>query len=68
MFGKFSRRHFAKLAGLSALGITARPADGSTGPDIYVWRVGDPEAHPVTTDHRSELGSWSVDTIVGSTR
>ena len=46
---------------------TARPANGSTGPDIYVWRVGDPEAHPVTTDHRSELGSWSVDTIVGST-
>src|SRR5215218_5877077 len=26
MFGKFSRRHFAKLAGLSALGITAAPA------------------------------------------
>src|SRR5215216_3330177 len=26
MFGKFSRRRFAKLAGLSALGITAAPA------------------------------------------
>jgi hypothetical protein len=46
---------------------TARPADGSTGPDIYLWRVGDPQAHAVTTDHRSELGSWSRDTIVGST-
>ncbi|HEX5824381.1 MAG TPA: zf-HC2 domain-containing protein [Candidatus Limnocylindrales bacterium] len=46
---------------------TARPADGSAGPDIYAWRVGDPEAHAVTTDHRSELGSWSGDVIVGST-
>jgi hypothetical protein len=47
---------------------TARPADGTTGPDIYVWRVGgDPEAHPITTDHRSELGSWNGDVIVGST-
>ena len=27
MFGKFSRRHFAKLAGLSALGIATTPAD-----------------------------------------
>ncbi|MES1149946.1 MAG: family 1 glycosylhydrolase, partial [Bradyrhizobium guangdongense] len=27
MFGEFSRRHFAKLAGLSALGIATAPAD-----------------------------------------
>jgi beta-glucosidase len=27
MFGKFSRRHFAKLAGVSALGIAAAPTD-----------------------------------------
>jgi len=46
---------------------TARPADGSAGPDIYAWRVGDAEAHPVTTDHRSELGGWIGDVIVGST-
>jgi len=46
---------------------TARPADGSAGPDIYVWHVGDPQARAITTDHRSELGSWSQDTIVGST-
>jgi len=46
---------------------SARPSDGTAGPDIYVWRVGDAEAHPVTTDHRSELGSWSGDIIVGST-
>src|SRR5919204_1411423 len=29
MFGKFSRRHFAKLAGLSALGMAARPVDAA---------------------------------------
>src|SRR3954465_7149497 len=29
MFGEFSRRHFAKLAGLSALGIAAAPADAA---------------------------------------
>ena len=46
---------------------SARPSDGTAGPDIYVWRVGDAEAHPVTTDHRSEFGSWSGDIIVGST-
>src|SRR6202171_99800 len=35
MFGKFSRRHFANLAGLSALGMAAMPAkseDGETKP------------------------------------
>src|SRR5882762_8276768 len=29
MFGEFSRRHFAKLAGLSALGIAAAPTDAA---------------------------------------
>jgi anti-sigma factor RsiW len=46
---------------------TARPADGTIGPDIYVWKVGDPLATPVTADHRSTFGSWAGDAIVGST-
>ena len=47
---------------------TARPADGSTGPDIYVWKVGDPVAREMTTDHRSSFGSWTPDGMaVGST-
>jgi hypothetical protein len=46
---------------------TARPADDSAGPDIYLWKVGDRLATPVTTDHRSAFGSWSGDVIVGST-
>jgi cell division septation protein DedD len=46
---------------------TARPADGSQGPDIYFWRVGQPQALPVTIDHHSVFGSWAGGTIVGST-
>jgi hypothetical protein len=46
---------------------TARPLNGSAGPDIFVWKVGDPQAIPVTTDHRSVFGSWSGDVMVGST-
>ena len=32
MFGKFSRRHFAKLAGFSALGMAAQPAGAAAQP------------------------------------
>ncbi|MEO5940251.1 MAG: zf-HC2 domain-containing protein, partial [Candidatus Limnocylindrales bacterium] len=46
---------------------TARPVNGSAGPDIYAWKVGDPLANRITTDHRSVFGSWSGDTMVGST-
>jgi hypothetical protein len=46
---------------------TARPADGSGGPDIYVWKVGDALANRVTSDERSVFGSWSGDVMVGST-
>jgi putative zinc finger protein len=38
---------------------TARPADGSTGPDIYLWEVGQPAANAVTTNHASVFGSWT---------
>jgi hypothetical protein len=51
----------------SAFAFTAVPADGSHGPDIYLWTVGDEQARPITTDHRSVFGSWVGDTIVGST-
>ena len=45
---------------------TARPSDGSAGPDIYVWRVGDQEAHVVTNDHASVFASWTEDRLIGS--
>jgi hypothetical protein len=51
----------------SAFAFTARPSDGSHGPDIYLWKVGDAQAAPITTDHRSVFGSWAGSTIVGST-
>ncbi|MEJ7695267.1 MAG: hypothetical protein WKF78_01080 [Candidatus Limnocylindrales bacterium] len=45
---------------------TARPSDGSAGPDIYVWRVGDAKARPVTTDGTSVFASWDGGRVVGS--
>ena len=45
---------------------TARPADGSGGPDIYVWRVGDAQATRLTTNGLSVFASWDGDRIIGS--
>jgi anti-sigma factor RsiW len=45
---------------------SARPADGSQGPDIYVWSPGEPAAQAVTFDHRSVFAGWSGDDIIGS--
>jgi hypothetical protein len=45
---------------------TARPADGSTGPDVYVWNTSEPRAHAVTTDHRSVFAGWHSGDILVS--
>jgi len=45
---------------------TARPADGSAGPDIYAWHVGDLLAKPMTTDHASVFASWIAGSLLGS--
>jgi len=45
---------------------SARPADGSAGPDIYVWHVGDLEARPLTSDHASIFASWVGGSLLGS--
>ena len=37
----------------------ARPSDGSAGPDIYVWTTGDSTAHALTSDHATQLASWT---------
>ena len=37
----------------------ARPVDHSTGPDVFVWRVGDERAHAVTTRHSATFSGWS---------
>ena len=48
------------------LAFSAMPADGSHGPDIYVWQPGDTEARPITTDHSTFFASWSGKRIVAS--
>jgi hypothetical protein len=50
----------------STLAFSARPADGSRGPDIYTWHPGDRVAKPLTTDHASSFASWADGRIVGS--
>lgn len=42
----------------SRFAFTARPADDSAGPDVYVWRVGDKRARAVTNDHASQFSGW----------
>jgi hypothetical protein len=46
------------------LAFSATPADGSHGPDVYVWQPGDAEARPITNDHSSFFASWSGRRIV----
>jgi hypothetical protein len=48
------------------LAFSARPSDGSTGPDLYLWHVGDPTAVPVTTDHQTYFSSWLGNQVLAS--
>ena len=45
---------------------TARPADGSRGPDVYIWRVGDATARALTTDGSTVFASWDGGLVVAS--
>ena len=45
---------------------TARPTDGSAGPDVYVWHVGDEMARRLTEDGASYFASWSGSDVVAS--
>ena len=45
---------------------TARPIDGSAGPDVYVWRVGDATARQFTTGGNSTFASWDGATLLVS--
>jgi hypothetical protein len=48
------------------LAFSAMPSDGSTGPDVYVWAVGDKFAQAITSDHGSWLAAWTGDGIIAS--
>lgn len=43
---------------------TARPADGSAGPDVYVWTVGDTEAQVVTTSQAAVFSGWLDERLI----
>jgi hypothetical protein len=45
---------------------TARPDDGSRGPDVYVWRVGEGAVRRLTTDGSTVFASWDGDRVVAS--
>jgi hypothetical protein len=48
------------------LAFSARPSDGSTGPDLYLWHVGDPTAVAVTTDHQTYFSAWHDGRVLAS--
>ncbi len=50
----------------SHFAFTARPADDSAGPDVYVWRVGEKRAHAITNDHTSQFSDWLDDELLVS--
>jgi hypothetical protein len=40
------------------LAFSARPVNHSTGPDVFVWQVGQDRAQRVTSRHRDTLAGW----------
>ena len=48
------------------LAFSAQPADGSTGPDLYLWSPGQPLAIAVTSDHRTYFSSWHDGAVLAS--
>lgn len=48
------------------LAFSARPSDGSTGPDLYLWAVDQPTAIAVTTDHRTYFSTWLEGLVLAS--
>ncbi len=46
---------------------SARPIDGSAGPDVYAWRVGSQRATKVTHDGTSQFSMWFDNRLVIST-
>lgn len=48
------------------LAFSARPSDSLSGPDLYLWHVGDPAALPVTTDHRTYFSAWLGNQVLAS--
>lgn len=45
---------------------SARAADASTGPDVYLWRVGDERSRAVTSDHAAVFAGWAGNRLLVS--
>ena len=45
---------------------SARAADASAGPDVYLWRVGDERSRAVTSDHAAVFAGWAGDSLLVS--
>ena len=43
---------------------TARAVGDASGSNVYVWKVGDPTALPITSDGQSAFASWDGDQVV----
>ncbi len=50
----------------SHFAFSARPADGSAGPDVYVWNTKETVARAITDDHRSMFADWAGDDVLVS--
>lgn len=48
------------------LAFSARPADGSAGPDLYLWHVGDELATQISGNHRTFFAGWIGDQILAN--
>ena len=48
------------------LAFSARPSDGSTGPDLYLWTAGQLTATQVTSDHQTYFSSWFGGQVLAS--
>ncbi len=59
-----------QAAGFSADGrwfaFSARPSDGSHGPDVYLWEQGTPAAVELTSDHATVFAGWIGDRLLVS--
>jgi trimeric autotransporter adhesin len=42
----------------------ARPVDRSTGPDVFIWRVGDERAHAISAHHLDVFDGWAGSRIL----
>jgi hypothetical protein len=57
-------RHPEFSADGTVVAFSARPVDRGTGPDVFVWRVGDERAHAVTARHSDVFYGWSGSRIL----